>query len=931
MRRKLWLVLFSLIFAFILIPSTKAYAADNAYVMCLYDEETMCYRTTVVFSGEEVELGLLKKYYEGEYYFGVLNTDNLAMSYINGNPDPIVGALSPTKFCNKYTLTGDLYIPTFGTLESVDDVDLDRTDKNWRNQISSVCTFPTNYHHNATQADINRAYEVAETLGGDLTEALIFLNDEKAYNSVSNIQYLYQMRYYLLKGLKDDIKVQNAYGSEYLISKTNDYEVTIKKLGHYEKWDESSTSVMAGWSDFVSEPGQPSRTFTWRMRKGYKQKYDGKSISEVNFQDGYEGLNKLDGSVYGSVNLETMKEDTDVTYNDYISWVHLIVEADLAKHAGITYQNPTDLYSYDSTENEMMTKVLSTLNDLEASLDCYSITDLVFNQGAFGTDAYFYGCFPSSWLPYISTFYLIFSILALSLVALSLTISVGKNTISSASANARFTLMQDVSNLFIAALCVVVGIGLINIMFYISDLIVSIFSDISIATGRTIEGMQPSHSGHNLATALIQFGYFGLKVYINITYVMRRFLLMGMFSAAPLFIIAFSFGQKGREITMRWLSELIGHITIQPVQAATFAVILTVSTGLRGVESISLLCCILPLTNFYRGLITKGGNFAVQQGSKLGGTLIGQQASMLGAQAMIDATEEGKEKGMITGGAAALGVGIASGVVTGNPWIGVAAGAGAYSSVSKTVSDKYRAGGQEMQAAFQTGGAMANMVASGGEESGVSSGISGMVSANTAKTDAEMSHYNAIAQTVGSVARDKTYADRFSGKSRGGLIGGGPSSGGPSGGGSDGGFSSGAMSQEAFVNQSVTDNLSQRFNKASCQCQIGNNGEITGGTVQIGKPIPSSGSKEVSDAQAKAYTSLVNSMSQMKLCNPGSPTYGEAMIAGNKALSTLGFSGVQANNVSMGAQGTLKVQIDASQMNELIKGVTSAANYNNNH
>lgn len=955
--RKIQALLLFFFGVLILSPSLTVHANDNAYVSCLYDEQTMCYRTSVIYGADEAELQILEKncwYPKGDgvagmfgvYYDGKEN-------YLNGEPSTLIGVSPENPLCQVYKLNTIYFYPWI-THEGTKNIEApSRADDGfWENKAATVCTFPTNYHHNATKADINRAYEVADILGGDLTKALVFLNDEKSFTAIGNDNYLYQLRYYLIQGIAQPntsaFDVTNAYGSKYKIVRDRN-TVVITKLGHYTKnnanaevnQNSDTKGVANAWdeSSFEKADKQVSKRFVWRMTKGYMQK--AKAGGEVKFTDGYKGQNNLDGGVYTALKVEDGE-----TYTDSISWLHLIVEADLAKNMGITYQNQSDLYSFDSTDSEVLAKLVDTYNALQGSLDCYEISDLVFNEGVFASDAFYYGCIPSSWLQYIDVFYVICAVIAFSVVALSLTLTLGKNTISSASAGARFTLMQEIKDLFVCCVAIVVGFGLINIIFYVSDLVVRIFASIATSTGRTIEGLQPSHLYGNLASLLLNYGYFGLKVYINITYIVRRFVLMALISTAPIFIIMSGFGQKGKDITKRWVSELVGHILIQPLHAVTFCIIITVATGLRSIESIALFACVLPLGNLFRSMITKGGTFATTQGQKIGGSLISQSSSVKGAEVLAETTEGARNAGAIAGGVIGTTGGVIAGGVTGGiPGAiagGVAGGAGGVKKGAELAGRVGQARGQEQQTAFQTAGSMANMIASGGDDSGVSSGISGMGSARVNTMIAERRAASEIASMTAKAVSAGTGAMR-------GMGGTGP--GGPSGGQkaafatasginsalgiNSGDYNTGlkagtAMGTQQRLEQELAKNpaFTARSNNVSTRITRDNAGNITGGSVSINRPTEGATAEQRANYQA-LYNSIKD-FGMLKAGNyaPDSPQAIQGANAYNAQMSAMGLSPMKTSIPTLASNGTIHVQLDSAQMSNLVKGIGEAVNRN---
>lgn len=604
----------------------------HAYVACLYDEATMSYVTTVLNGSNEMERSRVTQLYgiSGE------------MSTLIGSKIVDHGGGIDSGDGSKIVMTQEGITAT--PVKTVEEAEGDKT-----NGLAPL-SFPFAIR-NATDADINRAYAVADGMGKDLMDALLFINNGHSYMDVNNREYLMQMRYFLLQSMTDKNgsgEVVNTYGYKYKIEydKPQSGKVTITQLGYYAKLiggvvtDENthySYRKKDAWDLNSFTPLEKrkvkEKVFTYKVKKGYNNGPD-------TFEDGT--TNKLVGSYKADV--------------EYINWSHLLLEADLLYQQGIAYSNYGDLYAKSVAENVITQLLGNLLSDIQAALGLYSIDDLVFNQGVYGTDAYVYGVFPAEWMPNIQVFYVIMSVLALSVIIISLLMAIGRVGLANdGRVGTRYGLVQGFKEILGAVLGVAFFIPICIIIFYLSDLITQIFAGIGGLSTRGISDLFPYNNYGTIAGIILSFAKLVICAYINVLYIIRRIAIVGLICFAPIFIVAYAFGVKGKSMTSAWVSELIGNLLMQPIHAGVFALLLSVCVGLRTIEALTMIACIIPLTNMYRGLITRGGSLTQQLAGKVTGgavaATVGTAAAATGAVAGAAATVANAAGGPMAGGA----------------------------------------------------------------------------------------------------------------------------------------------------------------------------------------------------------------------------------------------------------------------------------------
>ena len=313
-NRQRFLVLLFISFVFSFIYSIPVFARDNAYVCCLYNEQTHMYQTVVIFSGSEVEQSFL-----GKAYFESFDTKTIN----NMNSQTFANGLVKN---NKYYIKFNKNIKeNKNRAVNLSEALTDGT----KTEEKPKCALPLTFPYaglNATEADINRAYLVSDTLGASLSDALLFLNDGHSYNEVSQGErYFFEMRYHLLSGSST---ITNHYKSTYKI-----------------EWDESNgictiSLVKNKGKDIIKET---KKQFVYKMEKGYVNG-NGKEKTDKYFQKVLGVSSEMTNNLKYE---EVMENDAE-----YVSWYHLVAEADILREAyQITYENYGDLYTMNKSEN----------------------------------------------------------------------------------------------------------------------------------------------------------------------------------------------------------------------------------------------------------------------------------------------------------------------------------------------------------------------------------------------------------------------------------------------------------------------------------------------------------------------------------------------------------------------------------------------------
>lgn len=608
-----------------------AVARDNVYLACFIDDTTFTFKTQVVYSAQELERARLEILTNGDTQGKtsyVVGTDgiygDISNNTINTGNDsilalieskstdvlPLQTASAPASFLHipyEYFGIGETAYITrfkiekgFPTLDVFEFKDSDKDDyvssskyvkvtKDYQgsNTISAMdvkwnklggddagkneyvlpLTFPASIDRDSSNADINRAYEVQSILGTDFSNAMLYINDGKAYEDLNT---MLETAYYLVTSQTGGkTTITNAQGNTYYVkhtgvSKTDSYSYKIKI------W-----AAKAGEKSAVS--------YTFKVKKGY-----------LGCNYGEETESGSSNTV-AAASLKKKLKNHDTTW---ISWEHLYLEACILYVQGVTYSNQADLYTTDELENGVVKLFRNLLNGLTSIMQFYGLEELVFNRGIRGSSAFVYGAYYENWSPYISTFYLIFTALALSIVTLSYIHILTKKQISIVSPTLRVSLIADMSRLILCLVGLAGSWWVIKLLLIGNNEFVNIWS--VYTDGKSLESVGGSYSV--LATIVFQFAYFIINVYINFMYIMRSLFIAVLISLAPLFIVFGSFGLKGASVFKSWAGALIGYIFIQSIHAFVYGFVLMSGAGLRGIESVVVCASIIPLTQFVKDL-----------------------------------------------------------------------------------------------------------------------------------------------------------------------------------------------------------------------------------------------------------------------------------------------------------------------------------------
>ena len=662
---------FFLALGIIFFMSQKADAAhQNAAIVCLIDDASNSFKTQVFYTGQAIEMGRISQFLpknlqiidgesdrlnlydltvrssggeevseDSEYYTLVRISNDAAgettVSLVGegGTAYPIValnGVSSSSQYNGINTNLEENGFYSFDNVESSDD-----------EFLPTPLTFPADTSLDANSAEINRAYEIAEVLGGDFNNALSFINGGKSFTSTKELI----STAYGLCVIENGHNFINSQNMEYSVnysgtSEDNGYtyrcsivDKNASQVNYYEQLYDPNYSNNVDLADTLSTK---NGSYVWKIKKGYKN-----SSYEEEMEDGTK--NQI-ANRYGDETLDTT----------YITWQHLFLQASIYYAEGITYANQADIYNIEGMESSVTQFFQKILDGVSGFVNIYSMEELIFNKGVRGSKAFFMGTFNKSFEDYLLNMFLIFAAISVSLVFFIVVKMIFQRQLATANAIERASFAESVKDLLISLFFMSFSWGAIKVLLILNYQFVDIFS--TLIGNKTLQRI--AAGGILIGNVVVKFTYFVLEIYINYVYIIRGLVIAALIIVAPIFIISFNFGQKGKQMFWAWMRELTGSIFLQSLHALVYGIIIVASAGSRGIEGIVMIAAIIPLTSMFKEITGSGGDTIINTAKGLTqttGTVMGSAAQLAGSAVGSLASGAGELTGNVIGAATGTG------------------------------------------------------------------------------------------------------------------------------------------------------------------------------------------------------------------------------------------------------------------------------------
>lgn len=252
---------------------------------------------------------------------------------------------------------------------------------------------------------------------------------------------------------------------------------------------------------------------------------------------------------------------------------------------------------------------------------------------------YYKGVMPENWRNPSRTMHLIFQSIAWSILAVAIIKNLIEINLATLNPMIRRRFYDAIRDLFIAGFLLIASLLLVETMLTLNEKIVDVFYMSS-----PTKGFANIHAERrDMASFVLEAFYFGIEVYFNFTYVVRAISTALLIATAPLFVVSITF-QSRNDLFFKWFREITSNIFMQAFHAFALSFILSVQLNTGTFERMVIMFALIPLTEFFRTLMTGESGST----NRLGMSAIGAGVGAL-ASAGAGALEGNKRKANSTG------------------------------------------------------------------------------------------------------------------------------------------------------------------------------------------------------------------------------------------------------------------------------------------
>ena len=483
--------------------------------------------------------------------------------------------------------------------------------------------------YNASEADLDRAMWVSDTLIADFNQAISMVHNSVQKHGDGDLANISPNQFANLI-----VKIANAAREAQMNGQTEfSYHGAYFKVEKGIKSGQSITPPKGVPKDAyvtitlthgkgkkeLSANDKISRAFIEYVPKGYMPDPNGRK----EFQPMYDLLNA------SFKNMVTEKGDEDIRN---LTWKHIVLQSNANwSNSNVTYTNVGSITKMNKLEQAIADMTSNLLSGLRQNLGLYSSTDLIMNGGIRGTDSYYKGIMPQVWMNSVAILHWISYALAWMLIIGAIVRLLVKRNIAAINPSERVDMINSIKNLMIVGFALsifdVAFAGIVELNYAIVKMLGN--------TGVNIQqfGQSPINPGF-LSSIVIGFAFFVIDVYFNFYYIARALTVSILYALGPMYVASIAFGENYRQIFWNYSKELIGNIYVQSFHAllVVFYCGISIFGTLRGIETLVLLFCFIPLTRYFKESIgatsrttdTLAGTALGATGLAVGGALAGQ-------------------------------------------------------------------------------------------------------------------------------------------------------------------------------------------------------------------------------------------------------------------------------------------------------------------
>ncbi|MBO8172386.1 MAG: hypothetical protein H0Z33_10885 [Bacillaceae bacterium] len=205
----------------------------------------------------------------------------------------------------------------------------------------------------------------------------------------------------------------------------------------------------------------------------------------------------------------------------------------------------------------------------------------------------------------------IVSFLSWTVLVVAIILAAQRLSLSRINPGARQDYFQLLGNWLIVTVLLYQVETIFDILFMINHAIVTLFYIESPGSFHDILFVNPETGAelNIIAQLIIQLVIFGLSIWLNFFYIMRKYVLIFLIILAPFFIVLFLFPQS-RGVTGAWMKETVSNIAAQAVHAMMLWVYLSMGDAISAnwLVYIVVLCLFIPFSETLRMLLGATGS-----------------------------------------------------------------------------------------------------------------------------------------------------------------------------------------------------------------------------------------------------------------------------------------------------------------------------------
>src|SRR5690625_5167249 len=300
---------------------------------------------------------------------------------------------------------------------------------------------------------------------------------------------------------------------------------------------------------------------------------------------------------------EIVHSDSETRDVMYLNWSLAALQSN-SNWAGqdLTYETVSTINKTSWAEQTLTSMGQGLMSQLRQILGLFETSDLILNGGQRGSDQYYKGIMPTTWMQSANVLHWVSHVIAWMLVIGAIVKLLVQRNVSAINPSSRVDLINGIKNLMIVGFALSIFGVLFTGIVELNYLLVNTLA--STGVGVSNFGVTPPSNGA-LASVVVGMAFLIMNIYFNFVYISRAFLIAILYAVGPMFVASIAFGEKYRQIFGSYAKELLGNIFVQSFHAILLVFFVGVSLGgsLRVIETLVLMMSFIPLSRFFKEAI----------------------------------------------------------------------------------------------------------------------------------------------------------------------------------------------------------------------------------------------------------------------------------------------------------------------------------------